>query len=537
MQVKELDATQLRNLVFRFEKAVNKNVEMRVKYPDQPEKFMDSEIALDEALASLHALSSVPGLYNSFVSLNAVQSVMSLMAHENTDIPIGVVSFFNEVVDAEVIQEYEDEDEEDDDIDADDDSRKRKGPVGLVMALIECNGISTLVNNLKRMDEIQSEEDAKCVFNTLSIFENIAEVYPEAVLTIMRDSSLLSFLFARMKKEGQDANKLYASEILSIYLQAGGSEMRKVVGKGNGVKKMIKLIAKYRRINPSTNEEIEYVENLFHSLCLSLKDDADNKARFNKAEGISLMITMIRKKMYVADSALKTIDFALQDSAPNCTKFVNVSGLKTLFAVFVGRVKTKKKKQKHGELNAVEEHVVSILVQLFSALSDVQYLRVLRKFQENDFEKIERLVELHEKYLDKSEIAERSWLKLNGKSKHANQNSNSNSNSNGNENGKGKEKESEGENGLTEDDKDMLYFHKIDNGLCTLQLIDIIIAFVSTSGEPTIQNRLVQLLNQRDSSIDDIKDVLQEFANMITDIEPEPQQKKKNVVRNLVTML
>lgn len=43
---------------------------------------------------------------------------------------------------------------------------------------------------------------------------------------------------------------------------------------------------------------------------------------------------------------------------------------------------------------ATEEHIVSILTQLFLNLSDVRYFRLLRKFQENDMEKAERLIEL-----------------------------------------------------------------------------------------------------------------------------------------------
>ncbi len=44
------------------------------------------------------------------------------------------------------------------------------------------------------------------------------------------------------------------------------------------------------------------------------------------------------------------------------------------------------------------EHMISAVAQLFMHLSDVRYARLLNKFQENEFEKIERLIELHEKY-------------------------------------------------------------------------------------------------------------------------------------------
>lgn len=40
----------MKKLVLNFEKKALKNREMRIKFPDQPEKFMDSEIDLHEAL-------------------------------------------------------------------------------------------------------------------------------------------------------------------------------------------------------------------------------------------------------------------------------------------------------------------------------------------------------------------------------------------------------------------------------------------------------------------------------------------------------
>jgi hypothetical protein len=40
VQVKELDSTQLKQLLSRFEKAVHTNVEMRVKYSDDAKKFV-----------------------------------------------------------------------------------------------------------------------------------------------------------------------------------------------------------------------------------------------------------------------------------------------------------------------------------------------------------------------------------------------------------------------------------------------------------------------------------------------------------------
>lgn len=45
-----LDENGVKKLVLVFEKKALRNREMRIKFPDQPEKFMESEIDLHEAL-------------------------------------------------------------------------------------------------------------------------------------------------------------------------------------------------------------------------------------------------------------------------------------------------------------------------------------------------------------------------------------------------------------------------------------------------------------------------------------------------------
>ena len=46
----------LRRLVLATEKAITKNTEQRVKYADDPQKFLESETDLDESLQNLQVL-------------------------------------------------------------------------------------------------------------------------------------------------------------------------------------------------------------------------------------------------------------------------------------------------------------------------------------------------------------------------------------------------------------------------------------------------------------------------------------------------
>lgn len=86
-----LDDTALKKLTLLFEKRTLKNQEMRIKFPDNPEKFMESEVELHEAIQELHVVATVPDLYPVLVQVNAINSLLELLSHENTDIAVAVV--------------------------------------------------------------------------------------------------------------------------------------------------------------------------------------------------------------------------------------------------------------------------------------------------------------------------------------------------------------------------------------------------------------------------------------------------------------
>lgn len=89
-------------MILKFEKAINKNQELRVRYADQPEKFMESEADLDEEIKNLLTLTEAPQMYPELVKLGTVESLMSLLSHENTDIAIDTIDVINELIDEDV---------------------------------------------------------------------------------------------------------------------------------------------------------------------------------------------------------------------------------------------------------------------------------------------------------------------------------------------------------------------------------------------------------------------------------------------------
>jgi hypothetical protein len=92
--------------------------------------------------------------------------------------------------------------------------------------------------------------------------------------------------------------------------------------------------------------------------------------------------------------------------------FIQLGGLKIIFAVMMGKGKPSKaftfsREQEEGicfdclGVLSFTELVYSCIFYLFLSSADVNLERILAKFQENNFEKIQRMFETFEFYRDK----------------------------------------------------------------------------------------------------------------------------------------
>ncbi|KFV93292.1 Beta-catenin-like 1, partial [Fulmarus glacialis] len=279
-----LDESSVKKMILTFEKRSYKNQELRIKFPDNPEKFMESELDLNDIIQEMHVIATMPDLYHLLVELNAVQSLLGLLGHDNTDIlqlskqlsshvSIAVVDLLQELTDIDTLHESE------------------EGAEVLIDALVEGQVVALLVQNLERLDESVKEE-ADGVHNTLAIVENMAEFRPE-MCTEAAQQGLMQWLLKRLKaKMPFDANKLYCSEVLAILLQ-NNDDNRELLGELDGIDVLLQQLSVFKRHNPSTAEEQEMMENLFDSLCSCLMLSS-NRDRFLKGEGLQLMNLMLR---------------------------------------------------------------------------------------------------------------------------------------------------------------------------------------------------------------------------------------------------
>lgn len=146
----------------------------------------------------------------------------------------------------------------------------------------------------------------------------------------MPSIGLLTWLLKRLKlKAPFDQNKLYTSEMLSIILQ-DNEKNRLMLGELDGIDTLLQQLAFYKRHDPSSAEEHEYMENLFnwyeyivliiciiifqcffyYSLCSSLMTVL-NRDKFLKGEGLQLMNLMLREKKISRNGSLKVLDYAM----------------------------------------------------------------------------------------------------------------------------------------------------------------------------------------------------------------------------------
>eukprot|EP00242_Pyramimonas_sp_CCMP2087_P011677 CAMPEP_0198198424 /NCGR_PEP_ID=MMETSP1445-20131203/1901_1 /TAXON_ID=36898 /ORGANISM="Pyramimonas sp., Strain CCMP2087" /LENGTH=584 /DNA_ID=CAMNT_0043867989 /DNA_START=217 /DNA_END=1968 /DNA_ORIENTATION=+ len=480
-QVEVLDVRGLKRLILSFEKKLRDNMEARMKYAENPDKFLESEIDLDDEIKKLHALATAPKLYPELVRLNAHASILNLLSHENPDIAVDTVEVLHELTSSDVMEDCEEEAQI------------------LVDALLESNTLELLVQNLSRFDE-KIPEEASAVFNSLGVIENMMEVRKEIAEAALTRTKLLRWLLSRIKPREFDSNKFYAAELLSILMQ-GNEPNQKKLGAANGIDTLLQAAAMYKGREPHTSDEEEMVANLFDAMCWVVMH-SENKEKFVQAEGIELMLLIMKNKRFARLSALKTLDFALTRCPAGCERFVDVLGLKSAFAAFMGKVhKTTKRKLTPEEKEEEEQRAISLVASLFLGLSrGSRRDRLGSKFVEAEFEKIDRLMEMFIKFKAQVDKATKEYMQ-----------------------------ECQ-EEGLDADDEE-LFTARSDAGLFTLQMVVLIMANVWSFSHAGMKARVLLLLTQHDLQLSAARELLQEHCDTIgeSDGAEERQKRQKRI--------
>jgi beta-catenin-like protein 1 len=501
----KFDTAWLNKLVRNFEKKIAKNAALRAKHEDDPSKFMASEGDLDEGIKGLSILSEHPELYEDFVKSDSAAKLVELLAHENTDIAIGAIEIISELTDEDVVAEQAQWDV-------------------LVSAMLEADLLSLLISNFSRFDESE-DADRSGVYHSLNVLENLLS-QPTNTDIIGGQEKLLTWLLDRIQREEKSTsqNKQYASEILSILIQSSSPNRRRVIS-ANGIETFLTLLAPYRRSDPENeSEEEEYMENLFNCLT-SVVDEPEGKAKFLEAEGVELCLLMVRDGKTSKSRALKVLDHACgyaeaaptdadktngtktkdqtQDANPStgvnqatavCDKLVEARGLKPLFSTFM-------KTKKHDP--ETTEHILGLFASLLRSLpgnSDSRF-RLLAKFLEKDYEKVDKLVILRRDYASRVLAFD---AKLKDRKK-----------------------------GLSKEEQEELEMENIptrlDEGLYCLERIDAILAWLVAEDDGA-KKAIIKALAERDEGLPDVRKTLQAQLNGNMEVEAAEQEMLETLI-------
>jgi len=472
VDVDVMDANSLKRLILHIEKQINTNMQLRMKYADQPERFMDSELELFQALKGLHAVAAAPELFPVFVKTRCVPSLLGLLAHENADISVDVLDLLQEMTGAE--------------------DASPEDLLVLVDNVLEHEGAATLAQHLERLNEAE-EDEATATHSTLSIFESILEARPTAATELAQRTSLLTWLLNRIRVRGFHAIKLYASELLALLLQQNESN-KAYLGDKDGVLALLTAVAQYKRKEPADLEEAELVENLFNALSSVLELPA-NQHLFLRAEGIELMVLTLKERKYASRGALRTLDAALASNGANCERFVDIRGFKTLFPLLGSSPPpqpafAKGRGEREAAQRSHDEHVAAILCTLFHHLADERRQRLLGKFAEDELAKIGLLLGMRGAYDTRVAAAEEAVDE------------------------KGEDEEGEDEEGEQPSYEERIHLARIDAGLPTLHMIDTILGYVATSRQKTLRVSVLQGLFAQGRSLHDVAASLEEQSRL-----------------------
>ncbi|KAK4245442.1 Catenin-beta-like protein [Corynascus novoguineensis] len=475
-----IDLAWLKRTALSFEKKINRNAELRARYEAEPARFIDSEADLDAAIKALSILSEHPALYPDFARLGSAASLVSLLAHDNTDIALDAVEIVGELTDEDVAATDE-----------------QWG--ALVDAMLEADMLGLLVSNLGRLDEGQ-ETDREGVYLALGVLENLCSK-KEIAEAIGEQEALVKWLLERAgrKEAPVTQNKQYAAEILAILVQ-NSEKNRRRLAELDAVDQMLQLVAAYRKRDPEKGgDEEEYMENLFEALT-SIVDEPDGKAKFVEAEGVELCLIMLKEGKLSKPAALRLLDHAAGGPAGAgvCQKLVEAGGLKTTFTMFM---------KKHD--NQATEHLVGIFASMLRLLpaDSAERIRTLAKFVEKDYEKTEKLVKLRRDYAALiGRVDER--IK--------------------------QEKENMDAEEI-EAMADEWFSRRLDAGLFCLQTIDVILAWLVAEDDGA-RKKIRTLLADRDETFAVIKETIQEQIDGI-DAESDEGKDTKEMLTTLAKFL
>ena len=350
--------------------------------------------------------------------------------------------------------------------------------------MIHNHVLDLLVQIITKLYDSEDIDDKQIITDSLSVIENIIEIYPISTRYLCEKTKLLNCLIKKLKDPKKDFIKLFCSEILVSLIQ-GADENRILFGQTELINEVLNIVSEFKKKNPVDDEEEEIVHNLFDSINNCLLNN-ENQNIFKEILGIDLMLNFMQSNFLVRHLAIKTLNFACQGNYQNSKYLVEIDGLRSVFSYYMGKGMKTKIKSVFNLIEENEEHCISLLATFCKYLTSVNLDRFISKFKENNYEKSERLIEFYIKY-------EKRLKEFNNDS----------------------DEEDEEEIKDVELIKDKLYFKKLNKGLLVFQNINYILAYLYSENMKDLNEKLKSLFKLNDIKITKIKNTLLELISYL----------------------
>eukprot|EP01062_Namystynia_karyoxenos_P024484 TRINITY_DN19554_c0_g1_i2.p1 TRINITY_DN19554_c0_g1~~TRINITY_DN19554_c0_g1_i2.p1 ORF type:complete len:622 (+),score=223.47 TRINITY_DN19554_c0_g1_i2:159-2024(+) len=414
----QLDPPTVRRLLAALRSKITANIQKRDLHQQDPSKFMESELELEQELQRVKMVAVAPELYAEAAKAGMAAGLLQLLSHANADVVCSALDVLREVTDPDTLAEHE-------------------NTRHLVVDLVEGQAVQLLLAALLRLSEAD-EGEREGVQNALGVFLNLVEAVdthdgvrealfgPEARTAW---GSLLRYLTRRVLVEPKrfDLNKGNAAELLACLLQGDqrlrselpatmvdkqGSEAGAAKDEINGVHALLQALSVYTKRREHVQDgEIDFVDNLAAALCCALTEPNGQEA-FVKANG-ALLLTLLaqgpkrrrqpeaqqkgaeRKREHalrhtLKHAALKALSFACDGCKAACESLVDSGGLGVVSAFFMLDLRGGGSEEQH----ALEQRAVAVLHSLCRHVDGERGQRLVAKFREGAFQKVDRSVEL-----------------------------------------------------------------------------------------------------------------------------------------------
>ncbi|KAF5101667.1 hypothetical protein D0Z00_000741 [Geotrichum galactomycetum] len=352
---------------------------------------MDSEEELDTAIKSLSVLSNAPKLLALFIKSGSTETLMSLVAHENTDIADEATKVIGELLD------IEDPDVSEEDV---------EDITNFVNYLVNSQNLGSVIISFLQQKLKSDELDTEAVADALRIIENLIafeqiDLFAKAFL----QTDLISWLIGSLNdsRHVPTAIRNNCAELLaSILVHFSAVFSQNMADDSSNIDRLLQAIATIRgkKIKKYSDEE-GFFKDMFDILRISVRNDEAN-AQFLKNEGTDLMLILIKDTQHnwIVEEALKVLIETLKgsDRLESALNFINSGGLKHLFKVFHSECSSNSKKKKKGETSLRQElgvQIVALLLRWLPLDSD-ERKRVIKKFVVNKFEKLHQFLQIRD---------------------------------------------------------------------------------------------------------------------------------------------